>query len=279
MRRIALAVCLTTLSVPSMAQTVLENAYLGASLSLKEAALETKLGTPDPIQKTMDVINAAMAGMKSRGSIGAGLVATLEGYGVVPAVGIGQAAPCAIAVRENDGKSQVYLLCSESIGKNTPAYASLHIAEQAALLRLSNMPQSAEKDYMVVSLMTRSWIEMGGQIMTERKIGDRMQAWWDAHGSMEAYAQKRPDRPTLAKLLETNLKGQKTTAALIAEKQARLAKAACESEERGLYKEIRQAKDVLDGLKREEASLRAAAESCSKFSEEEDTWIQDRMPT
>lgn len=247
MNRLAMTLCLILTSAASAsAQSAIEGAFQNASQAMRLYVDGPKPLAPREAARVM--IQAVLQRMKARGEVSPGLVRTLSAARASVAVGTGLRQACLLTeqVQAETGRVLPVILCSEAVGQMSRDYASLYIAEQIALLRLQVMPACAEKDYMVVSLMTRSWIEQGGQLMAEPAVAARMSEWERSFGMPDFMARRAAKgQATLESLLRDNLAAQKAPQRTEAE---------------------------LAGLRREEDNLRRAVAASAAFAREESDW-------
>lgn len=251
MMRVLGVFCAAVLACPSVfAQSGLEESFLSAS----RAALAYQQGPKPlpPLEAARAVVDAALKAMKTRGEVAPGLLATLQGAGGSVEVAAGLSEFCVLTEKSQNGRKSPLIKCSEALGQKPKDYAAFYIAERIAQLRLVLMPECAEKDYIVISLMGRSWIEVGGQLMADRPAADRMQEWWDSF-NMKAFAARRgvKGQATLGGLLADNLKAQKSPGRTEGELQA---------------------------LRAQEARLRSLIAEAAGFAREEAGWLQRWSP-
>jgi len=209
--------------------------------------------SPKTIEKARQVLDTTVTGMVDAVGVGESPIDTLKAKGVEPVVR--EDAKGLIEVREETvGWAKIRkIVFSPSIAAASPRYVSLHLAEQAARIRLEGFPESAEKDFMVLSLMSRTWMEFGGERvklpdfdgLKDEAAAAKVQAW--AENNMEGYVR------------EASKKGKATLDGLIRAKHLYLRHCDCALEERSVMAEIR--------------DLEKAKAEAEKFAKEEMDWF------
>ena len=227
-------------------------ALCAAALAAPSAFAQITPDGPKPlpaVEAARTIIAVALETMRTRVEVAPRLFQSLRAAGGSVDARLGQAQLCVLTEKTEQGAVSPLILCSDEIGRKPKDYAVFYIAEQIGRLVVAGMPECAEKDYMVVSLAARSWIEVGGQLMADRPAADRLQEWWNAFG-MKAFVERRSaaGQAALAGLLETNLRAQKVPG----RSEAELAR-----------------------LRAEEQSLQEFQAQASAFAAEEAVWLKN----
>lgn len=274
----SLLLVLLSCAAPAAAQADLADAFAQARRTV--AASDVSAFKPSPAiiagQRLADVRQRLL----SRAGVGASLLKDLDDAGVAVTVAPGQTQPCALS--SNGGRTAVS--CSDSLASRDASEAALRLTERAAELRLAKMPDSPEKDYMIISLATRSWIEAGGQIMTEPAMRDRMRPWWSrsmsGQGSPADYAPVGAARkPSLDEMIAANGAAQVAAKAAISADERNLERADCESDGQGWLNARRDEETGLKRLQDEAAALQSWKKSLESFTREERAWLASWTPT
>lgn len=206
----------------------------------------------DPAERVLDV---AVTGMRDGAGVGEQLIELLDAKGVGREIRPGQKQ---VSDVEGVGDRQKITL-SPAIAALSPRYAALHLAQSAAQIQLQDMPDCAEKEFMVLSLTVRSWLEMGGDRtqlplfdgIRDEAMARKVETWFSSN--MDSYVR------------DAKAKGRPTLSSLRAEKESQLARAVCESEEQGLYKDL--------------AWIQKQNERAASFAKDETEWLLARRGT
>jgi len=238
----------------------------------------------DPVQKA--VLTAASARQKMQEAAGTGmrLVDTLDQESVAVEIESTGGELCLLTKREvYPGRDRTALICDPALGSVSPRYAALLIAERAAELRWNGvLPDCAERDFIVSSLMARTWLELGGGLAAlpsfdgrkDEARASRLKAWRSAKLHDYARAQAAKGRPTLDGMLETNASVQGTVLKEIRDLETKLSAANCASEERAIISEIEQRRAHLMILEKREWDLQGLKDKPKVFAREEDDWAK-----
>jgi hypothetical protein len=219
MKQILFALCAAALAGPACAQTTLEGAFSRASMAVEIYQVGTN--PLPPLDASRVVIAAALETMRTRVDVAPRLFQSLRAAGGSVDAQLGLPQPCVLTETAENGAMAPRILCSDAIGRKPKEYAVFYIAEQIGRWEAAGMPECAEKDYMVVSLASRSWMEAGGQLLADRPAADRLQEWWSSYG-MDAFLARRSTagQATLAGLLEANLRAQEDAGRTEAQRSA-----------------------------------------------------------
>jgi hypothetical protein len=231
----------------------MESLILFASLLVGRAVAAPAQPAPTPVEKAVQVLSSAKNGMSCAGGVGAGLLDGIQKLGGLVVIRPGQKELARLDGKEID--------LSEKIGGVSPRYLAIQLSQKAGELTLAGMPASAEKEFMLLSMSSRSYFEMGGSRLEVAKANidgtkdqaaaDRVTRWMESNMAGYVGDAKAAGRPTLE--------------SLIREKEARFAKATCESEEQGLLNEIN--------------ALKAWKAQADQFAKDESDWLWNHQGT
>ena len=257
-------------------------------LVLALAAPSARALGPTPLEKAEEVVGTAKSGMRCNGSsaVGPELMQFLDkapGVSVIVAAG----GPL-IRVDEIDADIPVRtIVFNPLIGGASPRYAAYLLAEKAAELKLADMPDTAEKRFMVLSYAARAWLELGGQRaqlpdfdgVRDPKTADKIEVW--TSNSMAAYVRDQGARgvPTLDSLIRTN--GAKIAASQVqvALYTQRFMLARDDGEERGWLAQRDQENARLAELVKIDQRLKEQQAEARKFQADELDWLMANAGT